>query len=179
MIFRLDRVDEGIRPTHDLKGFNIFADKVTDNFDTVASHINNGTAACLLNIPEPVAVRSRVGFAGTNPQNLSNRAVFDRFKRFERLRWVDQILKIPVKDTRAFNHIKHPFGFSCVASQRFRTQDGFARFGSHRNGFLVQVVGETDDNHIGFRIVNGFSEVGRRFRDVPLLCKIFRPLFSA
>ena len=54
--------------------------------------------------------------AGAHPQNLPNRAVLDRFQRFERLGWVDQILKIAVKDTCIFDYIEHRFGFSYVAS---------------------------------------------------------------
>ena len=63
VVFGLDRVDQRILPAHHFHGPVVLADKVADDLDAMAAQVNNCPAASLLNIPEPGAVRTGMGFA--------------------------------------------------------------------------------------------------------------------
>ncbi|MBA7542479.1 hypothetical protein ES705_34800 [subsurface metagenome] len=69
-----------ICPAHYLYRFDFFPDKISDYLDTVATHIDNSAASCLLNIPEPITMRSAVCLAGTDPENFSQCALFNGFQ---------------------------------------------------------------------------------------------------
>ena len=84
-------MDHGVAPAENFDWAIIFANKVTDNFNTVATKIDDATATCLLIVPEPSAMWARVSFTRTYPEHITDCAILNRFNCFKSFRCVAEI----------------------------------------------------------------------------------------
>ena len=152
-------MDQGVGPTQDLPGVDLFAHEAADDLDAVAAQVDDGAAAGLGRVPEPGAVGSRMGFPGTDPENPAQGARPHRFQRLQRLGRVDQILQVAGKDARLLHRLQHAPGFGAGPGQRLGAQDRLARTGGQLHRFFVQVVGKSDHHHPGPGIGHGLLQV--------------------
>src|SRR5690606_29060514 len=67
MVLRVDRFDLRVGPAHHLDGADVATDIVARDLDTVAREIEDGPAAGLVLVPEPVAVRAGMRLARPRP----------------------------------------------------------------------------------------------------------------
>ncbi len=168
-----------VAPAHHLHRAHLFANVVAADFDAVAGQIDDCAAAGLLLVPEPVAVGAGVRLPRAGPEHLAQRAVLHGLHRFERLRRVDQILQIAVKDARLLNHVENAFGLGGGTRQRLGAEHGLARLARQAHGLLVQVVGQADHHGVRLRIVDRLGQVRRPGGDVPLGSEGFGALLRA
>ena len=160
MVFGLDGFDLGIGPAHDLDGLDILADIGAGDFHAVAAQVEDAAPTCLFEVPEPVGVGPRVGFAGFCPQDAAQRPVFHAFVRFEEFGGIDQVFEVSVEDTCFFHGFQHAFGFGAVTAERFGGHDCLFVLTAEQDCFFVFVVGEgdADDVHVG--VCDGRLQVG-------------------
>ena len=106
-----------VGPAHDLDGPDVFADEAADDFDAVAAEVDDGAAAGLFEIPEPVAMGAGVGFTGAGPGYMTQCALLNGGDSLEGLGRVAEVFEIAAKDTRGFDLVHHSFGFGGVAAE--------------------------------------------------------------
>ena len=82
-----------------------------------------------------------------------------RGEGFEGLRRVDEILEVAGEDARFLHGLEHLERLGGRAPERLRAQDGLARFGCKPDGFSVHIVGEPDDDDLGFRVPDGLAQI--------------------
>ncbi|MBA7665118.1 hypothetical protein ES703_73184 [subsurface metagenome] len=72
-----------------------------------------------------------------------------------------------MKDTRVFNYFQHTLCFGSIPAQRLGAKDWLLRFRCQYCGLFVEEVRQADHYHVRLGIVNGFSHVTCRSRDIP------------
>ena len=94
----------------------------------------------------------------------------DRGEGLERLRRVDQVFEVAGEDARLLDGLEHPPRLGGRAAERLGAQDGLARRG-RADGFLVQIVGQADDDDVGLGVLDGSFQVGGGLGDAPAAAK--------
>ena len=164
------------RPAHHLDWTVALADVAADDLDAVAAEVDDAAATGLTGIPEPGAVRTRMGLPAAHPQHVADRPGAHGRQRLQRLRGVDEVLQIAGEDAGRLDEIEDPLGLLGGAGERFGAQHRLA--GGRRRGdrLLVHVVGQADDDGVDAGVVDGVVDARRRPWHVPPLLERFTAL---
>src|SRR5690349_1394407 len=105
MIFCVDGLHLRVGPAHHFNWFDVFADVAASNFHTMTAEVEDSTAPCLVDIPEPVAVRTRVCLAGFSPKDSSKSTVLHAFMSFDMLRSINKVFEVASKYSSFLNSL--------------------------------------------------------------------------
>ncbi len=132
-----------------------------------------------IRVPEPGAVRSGMGLAGSRPQDPPHRAFPRRREGLERLGRVNEILEVAREDPGPLHDLEHPEAFIRRPAEGLRAQDRLPGLRGQPDGLLVDIIGEPDDDDLRVRILDSIAEIRGPARDIPLRRERLGPLRRA
>jgi len=179
VVLGLYRMDERVGPAHHLDRANVLADEAAHDLDAVAPQVDDGAAAGLLKVPEPVTVRAGMRLARAGPGDVAQRTVLHRCDRLQRLGRIAQVLQVTAEHAGRFDLVHHPFGLGRVAPQRLGAEDRLARGRGQVNALFVNMIWQPDDDGIDRVRRTGRRQIGRPFRNPPLVRERACPLLRA
>ena len=125
----------------------------------MASKVKDTTSSGLFDVPEPVAVRTRMCFPGLRPEDPAEGAILHTFISLEEFRRIHKVFQVAIEDSCLLYSFKHTLGFSSIAAQRFCCDNGFLVFDTQHYSRLMQVIGKGDTDHVHIRMGNRFFHI--------------------
>ena len=105
--------------------------------------------------------------ARADPGDVPDRSGPGRGDGLERLGRIAEVLEVSAEDTGRLHHRQHPACLLGGPAQRLRAQDGLARRSGETDGFLVQEVGQRDDDDVRVGVLDRGPQVRGGLGDGP------------